>query len=88
MKHDFSGACIPARAFASQMTFSVGVYEVLPKASGKGTKHGKVKVRISGMLSNPEAVYVKANEVVRLLDQGKYSGPKHIDVAKPYRSKP
>ena len=81
-KHDFTGACAPSHAFASRswITFSVGVFQWLPKASGKGLKRGPVKVRVAGLVSDPEAVNAKAREIAAQLDAGTYSGPRRVDV--------
>lgn len=58
---DFDGACQPpANGTAWNHTFSVGVFQWLSKASGKGLKRGKTIKRISGPSHNPEAVYAKA----------------------------
>jgi hypothetical protein len=82
--HDFDGACRPGGpgefVIGFQKTFSVGVFEVIPKASGKGTKRGATKVRVKGLVSNPNAVYEKAREIAALLDAGKYDGPRTVTV--------
>lgn len=80
MKHDYDGACKPG-GFFRYSTFSVGIFELVPKASGKGTKRGKVKVRVSGPTESPELVYTKAAEIAALLDAGKYTGPRHVKVS-------
>jgi|GEM_PF-6215057 len=66
---DFDGACVPVladgsvrRSFTTFETFSVGIFQWIPRASGKGLKRGKVKERISGLVSDPEAVYRRARE--------------------------
>lgn len=82
--HGFDGAFRPGGpgelTCASQNTFSVGVFQILPKANGNGTKRGPVMVRVKGYMSNPDAVYAKAREIVDLLDAGEYSGPKTVKV--------
>jgi hypothetical protein len=41
---DYDGACDPAKSRSRSMqTFSVGVFQWLPKKSGKGLKRGPVK---------------------------------------------
>lgn len=52
-KHGFSGSCAPGNAFAhsGQETFSVGIFEWLPKSSGSGLKRGPVKVRVKGRVN-------------------------------------
>lgn len=78
--HGFDGACKLDGAQGFQETFSVGVFAILPKVYGEGTKRGPVRVRIKGPISNPDAVYKKAREIVDLLDAGNYSGPRTITV--------
>ena len=83
--HGFDGSCCPGRSgvlWANQITFSLGVFEILPKASGKGTKRGPVKVRVYGFVSDPDSVYAKAREIVDLLDRGEYTGPKTVRVGR------
>lgn len=67
--------CLKASVFDS---FSVGVFEWLPKVSGRGLKRSKVKVRVVGPVLFPERVYEKAYEVMSLLDVGRYYGPKRV----------
>ncbi len=85
-RHDFSGACAPgpqqdkwAEAGLFR-TFSVGIFEALPRASGNGTKRGPVKVRVIGSMSDPEAVFARARLICAQLDAGTYSGPKSVTV--------
>ncbi len=83
-KHGFIGACAPGeqKVFMgfNQLTFSVGIFEWIPKSGGKGVKKSAVKVRVTGPCSNPEAVKAKAEEIVAQLDAGTYSGPKNVKV--------
>lgn len=81
--HGFDGNCRPGgpgEFCSSQETFSVGIFQILPKSSGKGTKRGPVKVRVRGYVSHPGYVYSKAREIVDQLDAGTYSGPKTVRV--------
>lgn len=82
--HGFDGSCRPNElgmaSWSSQQTFSVGIFPILPKASGKGTKRGAVKVRVKGYVGNPDAVYDKAREIMDLLNAGEYTGPKTVKV--------
>ena len=80
-KHGFSGACVPGSGWPGQHTFSVGVYEWVPKASGKGCKKSAVKVRVSGPIDDYDRVYAKAAEITAAIDAGTYTGPKHVRVA-------
>ena len=82
-KHGFSGACAPDSGgywAGHYHTFSLGIFEWVNKASGQGLKKGPVRVRVSGDTNNAEAVNAKAEEIVRLLDAGIYSGPKRVRV--------
>jgi len=78
-KHSFSGKCA-GMMWPSMQTCSVGVYELVPRASGNGEKPGKVKVRVSGNVSDFQRICDKAAEICKQLDAGKYSGPKTVRV--------
>lgn len=78
--HGYSGSCAPGETTCRFLTFSVGIFPILPKSGGKGTKKGKSIVRVVGPTSKPELVYAKAREIVDLLDAGKYTGPKRVTV--------
>lgn len=81
--HAFEGNCAPGDTPKGPNTFSsfsLGIFEWVPKASGKGVKRGKVKVRVSGPMSNPRLVYARAREIVKQLDKGTYNGTKHVQV--------
>ena len=83
LKHEFSGSWRPDKfgvARHGARTFSVGIYQPVPKASGIGTKKTAVKVRVSGSVHDHELVYEKAREICLLLDEGKYTGPKNVKV--------
>lgn len=79
MAHIFSGSCDPngPNVMTTFKTFSVGIYEIIPTKSGK-IKKGKVKVRVKGKINQAESVYQKAKEIIKLLDEGKYTGSKNI----------
>jgi len=79
-KHDFSGACAPETSLFAHRTFSVGVFQWVLKASGKGLKKTKAKVRVFGVCSDPGAVYAEATRICALLDSGEYTGPKRVTV--------
>ena len=70
-KHDYSGSCAPGQEVASwQKTFSVGIFQWLPKSSGKRLKKSAVKFRITGSISNPDAVYRQAQRICDAMDNG------------------
>jgi hypothetical protein len=45
-------------------TFSLGIFQWLPKAGGKGLKRGKVVQRVKGQTSEPEPAYERARAIV------------------------
>lgn len=71
--HDFSGNCAPGRManYSSQDTFSVGIFQWVPKASGKGLKRTAVKYRIRGPVGKAEEIYARAQDVCKYLNSGK-----------------
>jgi len=78
--HGFDGSWTPGKEPFNSETFSVGVFPILKKSSGKGTKRGKVLVRVRGLTSDPEPVYTKAREIIDLLDAGRYTDPKTVRI--------
>ena len=54
----------------SANTFSVGIYQWLPKSAGKGLKKSKT-LRVTGYTADSQAVYAKASQVCRKLNQSK-----------------
>ena len=80
-KHDFSGMCAPNSKGASMhTTFSVGIFQWLPKASGKGLKKSAVKFRIKGSVSESDKVYRTANVFCSQMDVGVYPKTKSMTV--------
>lgn len=73
--HGFSGACLP-RYGSHFETFSVGVFEWVPRANGKGVKRGPVKVRVWG--KDERKIMARAREIAAELDAGAYRGPKKV----------
>jgi len=71
LKHDYSGDCVPGGKYSGgYLKFSVGIFQWLPKAGGKGLKKSKVIYRISGFCANPDAVYRRAEFICERLDSG------------------
>lgn len=70
-KHDFSGEFCPGnkRHWYSK-TFSVGIFEWVPKARGKGLKKSGVKFRIRSRVEYADLVYKKAKIVCEMMDDG------------------
>lgn len=84
-KHDFSGHCAQGEKGCwvnrgGQNTFSLGIFQWIPKSTGKGLKKSAVKVRVHGYISDSKVVYQKAREIIKELDDETYSGKKNITV--------
>jgi len=83
-KHSFDGSCAPgvggAPIWSSQVGFSVGVFQWIPKTGGAGLKKSAVKVRVKGWVRDAEKVYAKAREICQKLDAGETIGQKSISV--------
>jgi len=81
-KHGFDGSCAPTapRAWSSQIGFSVGVFQWIPKSGGKGLKRSAVLVRVKGFVRDAQKVYEKAREICAKLDAGEIIDRKSISV--------
>jgi len=82
--HSFDGAYTPdsvSSPWASQIGFSVGVFQWVPKSSGKGLKKSAVKVRVKGWVRDAEKAYAKARELCLRLDAGESISQKSITVS-------
>ena len=75
MKHSFKET---EYFFTGQKTFSVSIFQWIPKSSAKGLKKGPKKVRVIGPVSDPDLVYEIAREIVKDLDHDRYDGPKTV----------
>ena len=62
---DFDGAYIPdaGPAWVGQVTFSIGIFQWVPRSSRKGLKRGKVQFRVKGLVSDPQAAILKADRI-------------------------
>lgn len=71
-EHDFHGKCSPGEKDYSHTfeSFSVGIFKIEGKASGKGLKQGKILVRVSGSTDYPERVFDEARRICQALDEG------------------
>lgn len=69
-KHDFDGAWSPGEMTPHCETFSVGIFQWIPKVNGKGLKKSAVKFRVRGKTSEPEKVYKHARRICDMLDNG------------------
>ena len=64
---DFDGSCAPSRAGASWMhweSFSLGIFQWVPKKGGRGVKRGKVIRRVKVRTANPDEAFEKARQIV------------------------
>ena len=71
---DFDGACAPGNAHGRYETFTLGIFQWIPKASGKGLKRGKVIRRVEGRTDSPDEVFARAQTIV---DQMNRTEPDH-----------
>ena len=61
---DFSGSCAPGNALGwYNHSFSVGIFQWIPKSSGEGLKKSAVIKRVKGLTSDPESVYAQARAI-------------------------
>ena len=70
-KHGYSGSCSPKDGHGvwdSQETFSVGIFQWIPKSSGTGLKKTAVKYRVKGRVEQYKAVYKRAEEICSRMD--------------------
>lgn len=87
--HSYAGEASPLGggkydAWFTQESFSVGVFEWVPKKDGSGLKRGPVKVRVRGLVVDANAVADRAREICAALDAGTYTGPRHVRVRVPH----
>lgn len=60
---DFYGACAPnedARELSMQETFTLGCFQWVSMARGRGVKRGKVQYRVKGSTRSPREAYDEA----------------------------
>ena len=76
--HGYDGACIDGGLCAK--TGSVGIFPLILRASGEGTKRGAVIVRVKGPIHRKGDIKAKALEIIDLLDRGEYTGPKNVTI--------
>lgn len=69
---DYDGACIPAKAWGGvgYRTFSVGIFQWLPTKDGRGLKRGRVVCRVSGRVSDSDAVLAQVHTLILGLERG------------------
>lgn len=78
--HGFSGACAPGSTIYTYNTFSLGIFEWIPKTGlgAKGLKKSAVKVRVKGPVSREADIYRMAKQICAELDNGTYTGPRIV----------
>jgi len=70
-KHDYTGRCAPENYGNPRFgTFSVGIFQWIPKASGKGLKKSAVKFRVKGSVTEATMVYWTAKNMCARMDNG------------------
>ena len=79
-KHDYDkvSATLMASPSLGWLTFSIGIFKWELKSNGKSMKRGKVIVRVKSPVISKEKAFAKAEEIVKLLDEGKWSGKKSV----------
>ena len=78
-KHDYSGNSTPkSEYYYGNNTFSVGIFQWVPKTSGKGLKKSPVKIRVKGYSSDQDQVYRLADIFCDRLDMGEDPGVKVV----------
>lgn len=75
-KHDYN----KPTPYEECKTFSIRIFQWIPKSDGKSMKEGTGLVRIVGSKELYDKMLLKAEEVVSLLDAGLYKGKKTITI--------
>ena len=81
--HICAAGCDPDKGRGSFKTFTVSIYPLIPKASGKGTKRGKAVVRVHGLSAERQAVFDRAETIATALTEGRYTGKKDVRMDRP-----
>jgi hypothetical protein len=61
---DYDGACL--KSAWTMATVSVGIFQWVPRARGKGLKRGKVVKRIRGYRDHEQTIYAEAERWIAL----------------------
>lgn len=62
---DYYGMCTPGeRGHTWNKSFSIGIFQWIPKASGKGIKKGKAVKRVHGLVTEKKSVFKKAEAYI------------------------
>lgn len=66
--------------YTTWLTFSINIFPLELRSNGKSLKQGKGKVRIIASHKDKKKAFEKAEEVVGLLDSGKWDGGKTVRI--------
>ena len=66
---DYDGSYDPAKNQFHSDTFSVGIFQWIPKEASEGLKKGKAVYRVKGFTGNPDEVYYKAEQICSALNK-------------------
>lgn len=72
---DYDGSCAPEKfkakgwSIAPNQTFSVGIFQWIPKKYGEGLKRSRVMKRMRGYSNQPEELYERAGKYVATLQR-------------------
>lgn len=59
-------------------TFSVAIFQWLEKKNGRGLKKGKCVVRVVAKKGDIKRAFAKADEIVKQLNAGEWTGPTKV----------
>lgn len=79
-RHGYEKSSIDQEGFWNN-TFSIGTFKYVMTNDGKRVKKSKAIVRVVGKPSDSKKVYEKCDEIVSLLDNLRYDGPKTVKVS-------
>ena len=73
---------------SSTKEVSVGIYRMVPKAKGKGTKRQSGNIRVKGWPSYPEGVYKTARMICDALNSGRTTPPARKETVTGFKRAP
>ena len=79
-KHEF--IALPENHAAANWakTVSVGIYKLVLRGNGKSLKASSAIVRVSGASDNLSAINTRAEQIVKILDEGNWYGVKTVKI--------
>lgn len=68
---DYDGACMPSNEKSDHnfRTFTLGIFQWIPKATKKGLKRSKVVSRVKGNSFDPDIAVKKAQQICAVLNE-------------------